>query len=83
VVLRRIIVAAVPLVASLTACAALPPATAAADRSLAAGRSCAKLPGHRLKSGSKIKLVVPAGSLSLSGHTVTWQNAGSVRTATL
>ena len=34
------------------------PTIAAANRSLAAGRSCAKLTGHRLKSGSKIKVVV-------------------------
>jgi hypothetical protein len=49
---------AAPVAAALAAGAALSPAIAAADRSLAAGRSCAKLTGHRLKTGSKIKAVV-------------------------
>jgi hypothetical protein len=55
---RRANATAVYVAFVLAACAALSPATAAADRSLAAGRSCAKLTGHRLKSGSRIKVVV-------------------------
>jgi hypothetical protein len=55
---RRALAAAVPVAAALAAGASLSPTTAAADRSLAAGRSCAKLTGDRLKTSSKIKVVV-------------------------
>jgi hypothetical protein len=55
---RRVNATAVSVAVVLVACAAPSPTTAAADRSLAAGRSCVKLTGHRLKTGSKIKVVV-------------------------
>jgi hypothetical protein len=58
---RRAHATAVAVAVVLAGCSALFSATAAADRSLAAGRSCAKLTGHRLKSGPKIKVVVKTG----------------------
>jgi hypothetical protein len=82
-VVRRAIVAAVPMAASLTACAALSPATASADRSLAAGRSCAKLTGHRLKSGSKIKVVVKSNEEEGVGYACRVPNGRVRKVATV
>jgi hypothetical protein len=39
--------------------------------------------GERRLLDSGTSAQIPTGSLSLSGRTVQWQNAGSVRTATL